>query len=63
VNGATRDSLDLCDDLHTEQVEENKNTPQDAKFIFLSSKDADLRNLEQTRACFQKVCMLPCTQR
>jgi hypothetical protein len=76
------------------QVEENKNTPQDATFIFLSSKvtigracqslnacastglschyycgfslhscafltgfsqDADLRNLESTRACFQKV--------
>jgi hypothetical protein len=37
------------------QVEENNNKPAGAEFVFLSSKDADLRNLESTRACFQKV--------
>jgi hypothetical protein len=32
------------------------NTPKhpEAKFIFLSSADADLRDLSQTMACFQK---------
>ena len=44
--------------VSTRQVEENGNTPQGATFVFLSSKDADLRNLESTRACFQKVFLL-----
>lgn len=42
------------DGSRRQQVEENKNTPQGATFVFLSSKDADLRDLESTRACFQK---------
>lgn len=36
------------------QVEENNYRPKGAKFVFLSSKDADLRDLESTRAAFQK---------
>ena len=34
----------------------HKNKPKypDAEFIFLSSKDADLRDLASTRACFEK---------
>ncbi len=32
----------------------NKPKYPDAKFIFLSSADADLRDLSQTMACFQK---------
>ena len=36
-----------------EWCEQNIGYP-DTKFVFLNSGDADLRNLEQTRACFQK---------
>ncbi|EKX39255.1 hypothetical protein GUITHDRAFT_160025 [Guillardia theta CCMP2712] len=36
------------------QVEHNHPSTNGAKFIFLSSKDADLRNLEQTRTAFMK---------
>jgi len=36
------------------QVEENNYRPKGAKFVFLSSKDADLRDMESTRAAFQK---------
>jgi len=36
------------------QVEENNNRPKGATFVFLSSKDADLRDMESTRAVFQK---------
>mmetsp|Transcript_47866 Transcript_47866/g.95905 ORF Transcript_47866/g.95905 Transcript_47866/m.95905 type:complete len:320 (+) Transcript_47866:13-972(+) len=36
------------------QVENKNPMCEGVKFIFLSSKDADLRNLEQTRAAFEK---------